>query len=202
MRGKLIHAPYSSVVGGHSGQKARFHRISFMFYWLGIKRDIIYCVKQCDACQRNKGENVPYLGLLQLLRIPSQAWSSITMDFIEKLPHSNHYNTILVTVDRLTKFDHFILLKYPFTTIDVAQAFINNVYKLHGLPESITTNKDKVFTSQFWQALFKLASTILTIAQLIIYRLIDKLRDQISIWRPSSGAWPVSIQIIGVNSYP
>lgn len=77
------------------------------------------------------------------------------MDFIEKLPKSQGYDTILVVIDRFTKFGHFIRLTHPFTAKSVAQVFLDHVYRLHGLPESIITDRDKVFTSVFWRELFK-----------------------------------------------
>lgn len=68
------------------------------------------------------------------------------MDFIEGLPKSGGYDTILVVVDRLTKYAHFFLLKHPFSALT----------KLHGLPKSIVSDRDKIFMSHFWQHVFKL----------------------------------------------
>lgn len=70
------------------------------------------------------------------------------MDFIEGLPKSQGKSLILVVVDRLTKYAHFMALAHPYTTKHVAQVFLDNVYKLHGLPETITSDRDLVFTSQ------------------------------------------------------
>ena len=149
-------ALHSSSIGGHSGQRMSWHRISSIFYWPELKQDVKKFVQTCDTCQRNKAEHIQYPGLLQPLPIPSQAWIHISMDFIEKLPLSQNFDTILVVVDRLTKYSHFLLLVHPFLARQVAQVFIDQVYKLHGLPETIVTDRDKIFTSHFWRKLFRL----------------------------------------------
>jgi hypothetical protein len=79
------------------------------------------------------------------------------MDFIEGLPRSQHVDCILVVVDKFTKYGHFLPLSHPYTARSVAQAFLSNIYKLHGLPSVIIFDRDPVFTSQFWQHLFRLA---------------------------------------------
>jgi hypothetical protein len=78
------------------------------------------------------------------------------MDFIEGLPKSDGYSVILVVVDRLTKFAHFLPVKHPYSAITIAKLFMDNVVKLHGLPQSIVTDRDTVFVSAFWKELFKL----------------------------------------------
>jgi hypothetical protein len=81
------------------------------------------------------------------------------MDFVEGLPRSGSANAILVVVDRYSKFAHFIALRHPFTALSVARLFLDNVYKLHGMPQAILSNHDKVFTSNLWKLLFKLSGT-------------------------------------------
>lgn len=108
-------------------------------------------------CQRSKHEeDVSYPELLQPIPVPQQAWSHISMDFIEQLPLSHGFDTILVAVDRLTKFSHFIRLTHPFTAQQIAQVFLDQVYRLHGLPESAISDRDKIFVSRFWHELFQL----------------------------------------------
>jgi hypothetical protein len=83
------------------------------------------------------------------------AWKHITMNFVEALSKSEGKNTILVVVDKLTKYAHFIPLNHPFTTKHIVHLFIDNVFKLHELPLVIIINRDRIFISQLWQDLFK-----------------------------------------------
>ncbi|CAH9066939.1 unnamed protein product, partial [Cuscuta europaea] len=84
-------------------------------------------------------------GSLQPLPIPEAIWSNVSMDFIEGLPKSQGKDTILVGVDRLSKYAHFILLTHPFSTNTVAKAYMDNVFKLHGIPKTIVCDRDKIF---------------------------------------------------------
>ena len=86
------------------------------------------------------------------------------MDFITGLPNSKGYTIVLVVVDRLSKYAHFIPMKSDYTAKVVAEAFFHNVVKLHGVPKSIVSDRDKVFTSNFWQHLFKLQGTSLAMS--------------------------------------
>lgn len=78
------------------------------------------------------------------------------MDFITGLPNSHGKDAILVIVDRMSKYAHFIALSHPYTAVSVAQLFLDQFYRLHGLPKSIISDRDPIFLSQFWRELFKL----------------------------------------------
>ena len=106
-------------------------------------------------------ENIHSLGLLRLLPIPQGSWTNISIDFIEGLPLSQGKSVIFVVVDRLTKYGHFLALAHPFTTITVATLFFEQIFRLHGLPQTIVSNRDNVFISSFWIKLFKLQGTTL-----------------------------------------
>ncbi|KAL0408312.1 UNVERIFIED_CONTAM: hypothetical protein Sradi_1765600 [Sesamum radiatum] len=161
IRKKIIKSLHDSTLGGHSGINGTYQRIKPLFFWPTLKEDVTTWVKECEVCQRSKHENVPYPGLLQPWPIPSQAWSCISMDFVEGLPPSEGKDSVLVIVDRLTKYSHFIPLKHPYTSTTIAKIFFHNIYKLHGLPVSIVTDRDRVFTSRFWRELFTLAEVSL-----------------------------------------
>lgn len=118
-------------------------------------------VQQCLTCQQAKPERVPYPALLQPLPVPALPWEMVTKDFVEGLPTSGRYNCLLVVMDKLSKYGHFVPLHYPFTAETVADAFLNFVYKLHGMPLSIVSDRDKIFTSKFWSELFQKSGILL-----------------------------------------
>nr|KYP31558.1 Transposon Ty3-G Gag-Pol polyprotein [Cajanus cajan] len=91
--------------------------------------------------------------LLQPLPIPEHVWQHITMDVIEGLPSSYEKQVIFVVVDRLSKAAHFMALARPYTVAEVAQSFLDNVFKLHGFYESIIGDRDSIFVSQLWKEL-------------------------------------------------
>jgi hypothetical protein len=146
---KLITAFHASAVGGHSGADATYQRLKRLFAWSGLKAQVVDFVQQCDTCQHAKHSNLPPDGLLQPLPTPTGPWQDITMDFIEGLPLSEGYNTILVVVDHFTKFAHFVPLHHPFTAALVAHVFVDSVVKIHGMPRSIILDHDKIFPSTF-----------------------------------------------------
>lgn len=149
----MIRELHDSNLGGHSGITATYQRVKRSFYWPNLKQDIHKFILSCEVCQMNKPEHVHTPGLLQPLPIPDEAWSSIGIDFITGLPKSEGKEVILVVVDRLTKYAHFMALAHPFKASDVAQVFMDTVYKLHGLPLNIISDRDPVFTSKFWKEL-------------------------------------------------
>jgi hypothetical protein len=155
LKTKLISAFHSSAVGGHSGADATYQCVKRLFAWPGLKAQITDFVRQCDICQHSKHSTASPAGLLQPLPVPTGPWKDITMDFIEGLPLSDGYNLILVVVDRFTKFAHFIPLRHPFTAPSVARIFVDTIVKLHGMPLSIVSDRDRIFTSAFWKLLFQ-----------------------------------------------
>lgn len=164
LRQTLIAEMHNTAYGGHSGILGTYMRLKGYFYWPKMKDNVIAWVKSCDVCQRNKSDVGAYPGLLQPLPIPKQAWTEISMDFVEGLPKSYRKDVIFVIIDRFTKYGHFVALSHPFTAQSVATLFLDSVYKLHGPPEVIISDRDKIFTSQFWKALFKLMGTKLALS--------------------------------------
>jgi hypothetical protein len=154
---KLVTAFHCSAVGGHSGVHVTYQKMKHMFVWKGMRSFIDQFIQGCQICQQVKPDRTKSPGLLQPLPVPVGAWQLVTMDFIEGLPTSGAANCIMVVVDKFTKYAHFLPFKHPYTAAVVANVFLDNVYKLHGMPSAIVSDRDKVFTSKLWKELFELA---------------------------------------------
>jgi len=155
----ILQALHASGIGGHSGISATYKRIKALFAWPSLKQSVQRYVQQCHICQQAKVEHTKVPGLLEPLPVPSQAWEVISLDFVEGLPTSDMYNAILVVVDKFSKYGHFIAIHHPYTALHIAKLFLDNIYKLHGLPRAIISDRDPIFTSTLWQELFRLTDT-------------------------------------------
>ncbi|GJR43824.1 putative mitochondrial protein [Tanacetum coccineum] len=126
---------YTWSNGQLSRMQVTIKNLAVVVYWKKMRRMIKQLVRECDQSQ--KSDLSAYPGLLQPLSIPNRIWTDISMDFVEALPSSQGKSDVFAVVDRLSKYAHFMALKHPFTDTQVAQVFMENVYKLHGLPERI-----------------------------------------------------------------
>ncbi|CAJ2678799.1 unnamed protein product [Trifolium pratense] len=170
-QGRLVLSAKSSLIplllaefhetpqGGHSGFYRTYRRIAANVYWIGMKNTIQEFVRACDVCQRQKHLTSSPGGLLQPLPIPDRIWEDLSMDFVTGLPKSKGYEAILVVVDRLSKYVHFVPLKHPYTARTIAEVFVREIVRLHGIPLSIVSDRGPVFVSNFWRELFKLQGT-------------------------------------------
>jgi hypothetical protein len=109
---------------------------------------------QCIECQQVKEEHRHPAGLLHPLPIPKWKWETISICFITRLPNSTKNNdAIMVVVDKLSKSTHFIPVKSTYKAIDIAQVFMKEIFRLHGMPKEIVSDRDTKFTSNFWKSL-------------------------------------------------
>ena len=96
-------------MGGHSGVYRTYRRLAASLYWKGMMAQVMKFVAECTTCQRCKYQATSPAGLLQPLPIPQAVWEDINLDFISGLPRVGGTDTILVVVDRLTKYAHFLI---------------------------------------------------------------------------------------------
>jgi hypothetical protein len=130
----ILQALHNSGVGGHSGTRATYERVKQFIAWPRLKQTVHQFVAECSIFQRAKLVHVKTLGTLQPLPMPTCPWEMISLDFVEGLPKSHGCDVILVVIDRFSKYGQFPPLSHPFTALQVSQLFINNIYRLHGLP--------------------------------------------------------------------
>ncbi|XP_073422156.1 uncharacterized protein [Dendrobates tinctorius] len=150
-RGKVLQLVHNSKIAGHRGVLKTQEFLSRFFWWPTYRRDVLDYVTSCEVCARCKTPRSSPTGLLQPLPIPTRPWGSISMDFIVELPTSQGKNTVLVVVDRLTKAAHFIPCVGLPTAKHTSDLIIQNVFRLHGVPDEVVSDRGVQFTSKFWQ---------------------------------------------------
>eukprot|EP00253_Pinus_taeda_P028245 PITA_28245 len=144
-----------SHYAGHPGYQKMITAIRKEYFWPGMKKDIVEYLARCLECQQIKAEHQHPAGLLQPLPIPEWKWEIISMDFITGLPRTKKNNdSIMVVVDKLSKAAHFIPVQSTYRAAQIAHVFMQNIFRLHGLPKTIISNRDVKFTSVFWKTLF------------------------------------------------
>jgi hypothetical protein len=144
LRRELLKEFHDSPTGGHSGIKGTIARLAAVFAWPNMAMDVRTYIREC---------------LRQPLPILTQVWQDISMDFITHLPMVHGKSVIWVIVDRLTKYGQFIALPSGYSATHIAVIYMTEIYKLHGIPKSIVSDRDRVFISKFWKELFRLSGT-------------------------------------------
>lgn len=140
-------------IAGHKGPRSTLYLMYDRYYWPKMNQSIAKYCDACGICRRTKSPRDGKHGYLRPLPLPHQRWSDVTVDFIQDLPPSRldgrEYRNILVIVDRLTKRRHF----YPThgrTAVEAARCFMD-VFKHHGLPLSIVSDRGTNFVAPFWK---------------------------------------------------
>ncbi|KAG8485714.1 hypothetical protein CXB51_019031 [Gossypium anomalum] len=150
----ILNEARNSRMSIHPGSMKMYNDLKCQFWWSGMKRDISDFVSKCLVCQQVKAEHQVPSGLLQPIMIPEWKWDRVTMDFVSGLPLSpSKKDAIWVVVDRLTKSAHFISVRTDYSLDKLAELYISQIVKLHGVPISIVSDRDPRFTSRFWKKL-------------------------------------------------
>ena len=155
----LLNHVHRQPAVGHPGRKRTLGIIAKTYYWHGMYKDTLRYVQNCHKCRRTQPNNAKHRGLLRPLPIPTGAWQHITVDFVGKLPTSKGYNMVMVVVDRLTKRRHYIPCTAGQGELDsqqMAELFLDRIWKLHGLFASIVSDRGSVFIAHFWRHLCRL----------------------------------------------
>ncbi|TIA84742.1 hypothetical protein E3P99_04121 [Wallemia hederae] len=150
IRKNILYDYHNPVVSGHLGYHRTYALIHRHFYWPNIGKEIKNYTNRCEQCQINKSTNRAPQGLLQPLPIPMNKWDRISMDFIIQLPTTSEgFDAIWVVSDALSKRAHFIPTKTSLSAQQLAPLFIQHIFKLHGMPKEIVSDRGSQFISTF-----------------------------------------------------
>lgn len=155
----LLEEHHSTLMAGHPGHERTFRLLAAGFYWPKMRKDVKAFVDECVVCQATKYSTRKPAGLLQPLHVPSRVWEDVSMDFITGLPQSRGYTTIMIVVDRLSKYAHFAPLPTKFDALRVAQLFVNTVVRHHGFPKTLISDRYSVFLNATWEEMLRLSGT-------------------------------------------
>ena len=126
------------------------------YWWPGVTKEVKRYVEGCDQCQRMKNRAEMPAGKLRLNQVPERPWQHISVDFITKLPMSKGHDAILVICDRFSKMSHFVATTEKTTAEGLVRLFRDNVWKLHGLPESVISDRGPQFAAGMTKELNKM----------------------------------------------
>ena len=153
---RVVESEHDTKIAGHMGQDKTVELLRRNFWWPKMNERIIDFVRSCPKCQQNKASRHRPYGLSSPLELPYAPWQSIAMDFITELPVSEGCDQLWVVIDRFTKMAHFVPLREKAAT-DLARIFAREIWKFHGLPTDIVSDRDSRFTSDVWKEFLKLA---------------------------------------------
>jgi len=147
LRGEVIRLHHDIPVGGHGGRWKMTKLVTRNYWWPGVTKEVGRYVNGCNAYQRYKNRSEAPAGKLMPNAIPEKLWSHISADFITKLPLAQGYDAILVVCDRFSKMAHFIATTKKTLAEGLAKLFRDQVWRLHGLPESIISDRRVQFAA-------------------------------------------------------
>ncbi|WVZ58395.1 LOW QUALITY PROTEIN: hypothetical protein U9M48_008672 [Paspalum notatum var. saurae] len=151
LRKKILNEAHTSLFTMHPGSNKMYRDLKQKFWWTRMKREITKYVSECDVCQRVKADHLQPAGMLQPLEVPTWKWEHIHMDFIMGLPRTQKgYDSIWVIINQFTKSAHFIPMKTIYHAKTYAELYIARILSLHGVPQTITSDRGSLFVSRFW----------------------------------------------------
>jgi hypothetical protein len=142
LKKKILDEAHTSRYSIHQGSAKMYHDLRQQFWWTRMKCETAHYVSECDACRKDKADCMKPGGLLQPLSILEWKWDNISMDFIVSLPfRARKFDSIWVTVDRLSKFAHFIHVHTNYNTQKYAEIHIAHVLCLHRVLKMVISDR-------------------------------------------------------------
>ncbi|GJS26466.1 RNA-directed DNA polymerase [Tanacetum coccineum] len=159
LRELIMKEGHAGGLAGHFGVTKTVSWLSEQFYWPRMERDIARFIKKCRVCRMAKTRSTN-AGLYQPLPVPVAPWIDVSLDFVLGLPRTQrNKDSIMVVVDRFSKMAHFIPCNKTYDASKVACLFLQEIVRLHGLPKTITSDRDVKFVGHFWRTLWRKMGT-------------------------------------------
>ena len=170
----LIQRHHDNPLAGHLGVEKTLDLLRRYYYWPdpsqaaksdpnnpsppGMRESVEDYIQACAICKRSKAPRLKPHGKLMSLPVPTHKWKDLIMDFVTGLPPSRAWNgqvydSICVVLDRLTKMAHYIAVTTTLTAWQLAHVMHQEIVRIYGLPDSIVSDRDKLFTSHFHREL-------------------------------------------------
>ena len=153
LRAEVIQLHHDIPAAGYGGRWKTVELVTRNHWWPGVTRDVGKYVDGCDSCQRMKNRTEELAGKLKLSEVLQKMWTHLTVDFITKLLVVAGKDVILVVCDRLSKMTHFVATMEETSAEGLARLFRDNVWKLHGLPESAVSDRGPQFAAELTKEL-------------------------------------------------
>ncbi|KAK9410979.1 hypothetical protein NXF25_002154 [Crotalus adamanteus] len=151
LRSKVLQRCHDAKLAGHFGFVKTLHLIRRQFWWPTLRKDVEHHVKSCPVCATCKSRPGKPVGYLQSVADPEHPWQDIAMDFIVEPPRSKGYMIIWTVIDLFSKQAHFVPCRKLPTAQKLAHMFLTHVYRIHGAPRRIISDRGVQFTARFWK---------------------------------------------------
>lgn len=151
----IIRLNHDPPAAGHPGKNNTYRSVSRQYYWPGMSSTISRYIRNCLVCLRGKIPRGLPQGLLKPMSAPQQRWRDLSVDFVVGLPPCEGKNAIATIVDRFTKRRHLVACKDTIDGREFANLYIEHVYRLHGLSDTLVSDRGPQFDSDFWRHVSK-----------------------------------------------
>jgi len=179
LRAEVIWLHHDVLAAGHGGRWKTVELVTRNYWWPGVMRDVGKYVEGCDLCQRMKNGTEKLAEKLKLSEVPQKTWIHLTVDFITKLLVVAGKDTILVVCDRLSKMMHFVAMTEGTSAEGLARLLWDNVWKLHGLPESVVSDRGSQFAAELTKELNRMLG-IKTKLSMVFYPQTDEQTERMN----------------------